>query len=57
MFFECSKEPSHWLRNKKIIFRYTLLFGGLLPECFVGYSRLNGQISLNQQAEKNLYYM
>ena len=42
MCFGCSKEPSHrdgsfeypqhmfWLRNKKIIFSYTLLSGGLI---------------------------
>ena len=41
MCFECSKEPSHgdgsleysqhmfWLRNKKIIFSYTLIWGPL----------------------------
>ena len=49
MCFGCSKEPSHgsfeypqhmfWFRNKKIIFSYTLLSGGLIGAC--GLIRLN----------------
>ena len=47
MCFGCSKDPSHrdgsfeypqhmfWLRNKKIIFWYRLLSGGLLIHCSV----------------------
>ena len=45
MCFGCSKEPSHrdgsfeypqhmfWLRNKKIIFSYALLYGGMISCC------------------------